>query len=220
MQLPASGHALKQPWGSLQLSLVNTPSPPTPRPSAVLPALTYHYETQCIPTPAAWYAHQLPVWFQKFSVVATYVIEIAVPLLFFMPIRRLRLFAFYCQVCGDAVWPSAGCPSGSVDAPNSICARAQVLLQILIILTGNYNFFNALTIVLAFSLLDEEHVGRWMGRGKRKHGSCESLGSCTVWGLQSPLQCLEWGGDGPPSLSDPGRCCSGAVGSELCLSCT
>ncbi|KAI6079938.1 Lipase maturation factor 2 [Aix galericulata] len=106
-----------------------------------LTALTYHYETQCIPTPAAWFAHQLPVWFQKLSVVATYVIEIAVPLLFFAPIRRLRLFAFYCQV----------------------------LLQVLIILTGNYNFFNALTIVLAFSLLDEEHVAYWLGRSKKKH---------------------------------------------------
>ncbi|NXA29552.1 LMF2 factor, partial [Ibidorhyncha struthersii] len=108
-----------------------------------LTALTYHYETQCIPTPAAWFAHQLPVWFQKFSVVATYVIEIAIPLLFFAPIRRLRLFAFY----------------------------SQVLLQVLIILTGNYNFFNMLTIVLAFSLLDEEHVGRWLGRSKRRHAS-------------------------------------------------
>ncbi|NXG40277.1 LMF2 factor, partial [Dromaius novaehollandiae] len=108
-----------------------------------LTALTYHYETQCIPTPVAWFAHQLPVWVQKFSVVATYVIEIAIPLLFFAPIRRLRLFAFY----------------------------SQVLLQVLIILTGNYNFFNALTIVLAFSLLDEEHVGRWLGRSKRRHAS-------------------------------------------------
>ncbi|NXX75362.1 LMF2 factor, partial [Urocolius indicus] len=108
-----------------------------------LTALTYHYETQCIPTPAAWFAHQLPVWFQKLSVVATYVIEIAVPVLFFAPIRRLRLFAFY----------------------------SQVLLQVLIILTGNYNFFNMLTIVLAFSLLDEEHVRHWLGRGKRRHTS-------------------------------------------------
>ncbi|XP_062435275.1 lipase maturation factor 2 [Rhea pennata] len=108
-----------------------------------LTALTYHYETQCIPMPVAWFAHQLPVWVQKFSVVATYIIEIAIPLLFFAPIRRLRLFAFY----------------------------SQVLLQVLIILTGNYNFFNALTIVLAFSLLDEEHVGRWLGRSKRRHAS-------------------------------------------------
>ncbi|XP_073508695.1 lipase maturation factor 2 [Phyllobates terribilis] len=95
-----------------------------------LTALTYHYETQCIPTPAAWYAHQLPVWIQKLSVVATYVIEIGVPWLFFLPSRRLRLFSFY----------------------------TQVLLQVLIILTGNYNFFNLLTLVLCFSLLDDQHL--------------------------------------------------------------
>ncbi|XP_032914901.1 lipase maturation factor 2 isoform X2 [Catharus ustulatus] len=107
-----------------------------------LTALTYHYETQCIPTPGAWFAHQLPVWFHKLSVVATYVIEVALPLLFFAPLRRLRLFSFYCQV----------------------------LLQVLIILTGNYNFFNVLTIVLALSLLDEEHVGHWLGRPRRRQG--------------------------------------------------
>lgn len=95
-----------------------------------LTALTYHYETQCIPTPAAWYAHQLPVWIQKLSVVATYVIEIGVPWLFFLPSRRLRLFSFY----------------------------AQVLLQVLIILTGNYNFFNLLTLVICCSLLDDSHL--------------------------------------------------------------
>ncbi|XP_060100474.1 lipase maturation factor 2-like [Heteronotia binoei] len=107
-----------------------------------LTALTYHYETQCIPTPAAWFAHQLPVWFQKFSVVATYVIEIAVPAFFFAPVRRLRLFAFYCQI----------------------------LLQVLIVLTGNYNFFNLLTIALCFSLLDDDHIGFWLGRGRKKTG--------------------------------------------------
>lgn len=64
-----------------------------------LSALTYHYETQCIPTPLAWFAHQLPVWWQKLSVVGTFVIEIAVPLLFFSPLRRLRIGAFYLQVC-------------------------------------------------------------------------------------------------------------------------
>ncbi|NWZ14533.1 LMF2 factor, partial [Agelaius phoeniceus] len=55
----------------------------------------------------------------------------------------------------------------------------QVLLQVLIILTGNYNFFNVLTIVLAFSLLDEEHVGPWLGRPRRRpsNGWPPSLGS-------------------------------------------
>ena len=63
-------------------------------------ALTYHYETQCLPTPAAWFAHHLPVWLHKLSVVATFLIEIAVPPLFFAPVRRLRLAAFYSQVGG------------------------------------------------------------------------------------------------------------------------
>ncbi|XP_051512091.1 lipase maturation factor 2a [Myxocyprinus asiaticus] len=101
-----------------------------------LTALTYHYETQCIPTPLAWFAHQLPVWFQKLSVVGTFVIEIAVPFLFFSPIRRHRLTAFYMQV----------------------------LLQVLIILSGNYNFFNILTITLCLSLLDDQHVNFWLRR--------------------------------------------------------
>lgn len=66
-----------------------------------LAALTYHYETQCLPTPASWFAHHLPVWLHKLSVVATFLIEIAVPPLFFAPVRRLRLVAFYSQVSGD-----------------------------------------------------------------------------------------------------------------------
>uniref|UniRef100_A0A669BP16 Lipase maturation factor n=1 Tax=Oreochromis niloticus TaxID=8128 RepID=A0A669BP16_ORENI len=99
-----------------------------------LTALTYHYETQCIPTPLAWFAHQLPVWWQKLSVVGAFVIEIAVPFLFFSPLRRLRLGAFYLQV----------------------------LLQVLIILSGNYNFFNLLTVTLCLSLLDDRHVYFWL----------------------------------------------------------
>ncbi|KAM6936764.1 lipase maturation factor 2a [Xenentodon cancila] len=99
-----------------------------------LTALTYHYETQCIPTPLAWFAHQLPVWWQKLCVVSTFVIEIAVPFLFFSPLRRLRLGAFYLQV----------------------------LLQVLIILSGNYNFFNLLTLTLCLPLLDDQHVRFWL----------------------------------------------------------
>ncbi|XP_035673677.1 lipase maturation factor 2-like [Branchiostoma floridae] len=95
-----------------------------------LTALNYHYESQCIPTPLAWFAHQLPEWFQKLSVVATYIIEIPIPLLFFAPVRSLRIFSFY----------------------------AQALLQVLIILSGNYNFFNLLTLTLCLPLLDDKHV--------------------------------------------------------------
>ncbi|KAG7521962.1 hypothetical protein JOB18_010321 [Solea senegalensis] len=108
-----------------------------------LTALTYHYETQCIPTPLAWFAHQLPVWWQKLSVVATFVIEIAAPFLFFSPLRRLRIGSFYLQM----------------------------LLQVLIILSGNYNFFNLLTMILCLSLLDDQHVHFWLRKADRSPNS-------------------------------------------------
>nr|XP_033490744.1 lipase maturation factor 2a [Epinephelus lanceolatus] len=127
-----------------------------------LTALTYHYETQCIPTPLAWFAHQLPVWWQKMSVMGTFVIEIAVPLLFFSPLRRLRLGSFYLQV----------------------------LLQVLIILTGNYNFFNLLTIALCLSLLDDQHVNFWLRKADKTSDNDSKLQSwlcylveLAVWSL-------------------------------------
>jgi hypothetical protein len=102
-----------------------------------LTALTYHYETQPLPAWTSWYAHQLPVWFQKSSVVGMFVIELIVPFLIFAS-RRLRLLA--CIVL--------------------------VGLQLLIILTGNYAFFNWLAIVLCLLLLDDALLrrllpGRW-----------------------------------------------------------
>ncbi len=91
-----------------------------------LTALTYHYETQPLPTWIGWYAHQLPLWFQKLSATTMFTIELAVPFLIFAP-RRLRLVA----------------------------AGAFVAFQALIAATGNYCFFGLLTIVLCVALLDD-----------------------------------------------------------------
>ncbi|XP_029008805.1 lipase maturation factor 2a [Betta splendens] len=121
-----------------------------------LTALTYHYETQCIPTPLAWFAHQLPVWWQKLSVVGAFVIEIPVPLLFFSPLRRLRLGSFYLQL----------------------------LLQVLIILSGNYNFFNLLTIVLCLSLLDDEHIHFWLRKAEKTNNHDSKLWSWLCYLLE------------------------------------
>lgn len=99
-----------------------------------LTAMDWHYESQCLPTPLAWYAHQLPSWMQQFSVVAVYVIEIGFPFVYFAPLRSLRLLAFL----------------------------GQVLLMALIMLTGNYNFFNILTIVLSLSLLEDRDVAGFL----------------------------------------------------------
>jgi hypothetical protein len=86
-----------------------------------LTALNYHYETQPLPTPPAWYTHHLPAFVQKISVVGVFAIELIVPFLFLGP-RRLR----------------------------RIAALITIAFQLLIAFTGNYTFFNLLTIVLCF----------------------------------------------------------------------
>lgn len=50
----------------------------------------------------------------------------------------------------------------------------QVLLQVLIIITGNYNFFNLLTLVLTTSLLDDKHLAAEPGNSHcKKTPTCE-----------------------------------------------
>ncbi len=97
-----------------------------------LTALTVHYQTQPLPTWIGWYAHQLPLWFQKLSCLVVFVVEIGVPFLIAAP-RRPRLVA----------------------------AGALVALQGLIALTGNYTFFNWLTVALCLLLVDDAAV-RWL----------------------------------------------------------
>jgi lipase maturation factor 1 len=89
-------------------------------------ALAFHYYTQPLPTPIAWYMYQLPLWLQKISVGFMYLVEIVVPFFIFAP-RRLRFF------------------SGIII----------ISLQVLILLTGNYTFFNLLTIALCILLFDD-----------------------------------------------------------------
>jgi hypothetical protein len=91
-----------------------------------LTALDYHYYTQPLPTPLAWFMAQLPLWFQKASTAAALAVELAVPFSFFGP-RRVRL---------AGAWLTAG-------------------LQVLILATGNYTFFNFLTIALCMWLVIE-----------------------------------------------------------------
>jgi predicted DCC family thiol-disulfide oxidoreductase YuxK len=94
-------------------------------------ALTFHYYTQPLPTWIGWYAGQLPLWFQKFSCAAMFGIELGAPWLIFGP-RRIRFLG------GAAI----------------------AFLQILILLTGNYTFFNWLTLALCLLLLDDFALGK------------------------------------------------------------
>lgn len=91
-----------------------------------LTALTFHYETQPIPTPISWYIHQWPGWMHGASCAIMFFIEMGSPLLILFP-RRLRFIG-----CG-----------------------AIVLLMVLIMVSGNYTFFNLLAIALCVLLLDD-----------------------------------------------------------------
>ena len=94
-------------------------------------ALPVHYETQPLPTSVAWYFYQLPPSFQHVSVGFVFLVELFIPFLIFSP-RRLRV-------------------SASV---------AIALLQVLIAVTGNYAFFNLLTLALCLFLLDDGFLRR------------------------------------------------------------
>ena len=96
-----------------------------------LTALEYHFWTQPLPTPLAWYAAQLPPWLLIGGTAATLIIELGSVFLIFLP-RRLRAVAACCVL----------------------------LLQSLIVLTGNYNFFNLLTMLLCVFLFDDVALGR------------------------------------------------------------
>ena len=93
-------------------------------------ALTYHYETQPIPTWTSWFAHQLPIWFQKFSCGIMYFIEIISPFFIFVP-PRWRVLRW-------------------------VAGLLLIGLQLLILLTGNYGFFNWLSIALCLTLFDDD----------------------------------------------------------------
>ncbi len=98
-------------------------------------ACVYHYQTQPLPTAIGWHAHQLPRRLQRLSTLATLAIECGAPFLAFFP-RRARRLGFV-LLTG---------------------------LQGLIAATGNYGFFNLLTIALGLWLLDDESLPRFVQR--------------------------------------------------------
>src|SRR5688572_10022431 len=100
-----------------------------------LTALDYHYWTQPLPTVIGWWADQHPIWFKKFSVAFCLFVEIIVPFFIWTP-RRLR----------------------------HIAAGLLIFLQIVIAATGNYCFFNLLTIALCLLLFDDAFWSWKVGR--------------------------------------------------------
>ena len=100
-----------------------------------LTALEFHYWTQPLPTWIGWYASLLPPWAQKASCAAMFAIELGVPML---------------------IWGGA--------RPRLLAFGALAGLQLLIFATGNYGFFNLLTIGLCVMLLDDSVWPGWARR--------------------------------------------------------
>jgi hypothetical protein len=92
-----------------------------------LTAMAFHYETQPLPTPVAWHVHQLPLVVDRAVTATVLFIELALPWLVWSP-RRVR----------------------------HVAAVSLIGLQAAIAATGNYAFFNLLTIALSLTLLDDQ----------------------------------------------------------------
>jgi predicted DCC family thiol-disulfide oxidoreductase YuxK len=99
-----------------------------------LTALDYHYWTQPLPTVIAWWSDQHPEWFKKFSVAFCLIVEIVAPFFIWAPRRRRH-----------------------------VAAGFLVVLQFAIAATGNYCFFNLLTLALCLLLFDDRFL-RMEGR--------------------------------------------------------
>jgi predicted DCC family thiol-disulfide oxidoreductase YuxK len=99
-----------------------------------LSALSYHFFTQPLPTPLAWYAAQLPAGLLRFLTGIMFAVELVLPFLIFLP-RRLRFVAGF----------------------------GFIAFQSCIVLTGNYNWFNFQTLVLCLLLFDDAALRRVCG---------------------------------------------------------
>ena len=98
-----------------------------------LTALSYHFETQPLATPLSWYVHHLPESVLMAGTGMTLIVELLFPFLIFTP-RRFRHLAALCFV----------------------------IFETCILLSGNYNFFNLLTIFMCLFLFDDAAIKRLM----------------------------------------------------------
>jgi hypothetical protein len=97
-----------------------------------LTAMDYHYWTQPLPHRLSAWIHSLPQWFDQLLLYFMYGIELVLPFFLFLPGIYRRI-----GVVG------------------------QILLQIAILLSGNYGFFNLLTLCLYIPLIDDRMVPRF-----------------------------------------------------------
>ncbi|XP_045190292.2 lipase maturation factor 1-like [Mercenaria mercenaria] len=106
-----------------------------------LTCMNYHYETQPVPNPMAYYMHQTPDWFHKFETGSNHFVELVAPLLLLMPTPRI------CKMIGGAI---------------------QILFQVVLIISGNLSFLNWLTILPSLACFDDSSIAWMFSKSMRK----------------------------------------------------
>lgn len=94
-------------------------------------ALDFHFYTQPLPTPLAWFASQLPPGFLRAATAGVLAAEIFLPFFLFAPRN-----------------------------PRHLAAGGLIALQIVILLTGNFGFFNVLSVALCLLAFDDVFLRR------------------------------------------------------------
>lgn len=99
-----------------------------------LSCLDYHHETQPMPNPLSWYVHRLPRRLHRLEVLGNHVAQLVMPIGLLLP------------------QPIA-----------AVAAGFMILTQGYLLLTGNYAWLNALTMVIAASALPDAAFGPLAG---------------------------------------------------------
>jgi hypothetical protein len=122
-----------------------------------LSALPYHFLTQPLPTPLAWYAAHLPPGVLKFTTGGMFFIELVLPFLIFSP-RRLR----FCRLRHSTAkaFSSPGITTGSISKPCCYACCCSMTRQYKRYCHGG-----------------SPRCGQSMGKTKRQEGRWQSLSS-------------------------------------------
>ncbi|KAM5198284.1 lipase maturation factor 1 isoform 4-T4 [Hipposideros larvatus] len=95
-----------------------------------LTCMDFHYETQPVPNPVAYFLHRSPWWVHRFETLSNHFLELVVPFFVFLG-RRM------CVLHG----------------------ALQILFQVVLIISGNLSFLNWLTIVPSVACFDDATLG-------------------------------------------------------------
>jgi hypothetical protein len=97
-----------------------------------LTCLFYHHETQPMPGPFSWFFHHLPKPLHRIEVAGNHFAQLVVPFGLFAP------------------QPVA-----------SVAAAVIIITQLWLVASGNFAWLNWVTIILAFSAIDQSWIGWW-----------------------------------------------------------